>query len=201
MAVYYTHHWPWARIDHRESGETMARAAVFIDGAYFDNVKRQLFGAHPPKVDLHRLSDEAASPYERLRTYYYHCLPHQIDREGQANDPRYSAMQGFLKRLRQLPRFQVRLGTLARRGEVFEQKRVDILIAVDLVRMSWDHHIGTACLLTGDSDFVPAVEAAKDAGVLVKLFYLPGSFHAELHDACDERIAIDRQWLGRFINP
>jgi len=32
--------------------------------------------------------------------------------------------------------------------------------------MSWDHQITKAVLVTGDSDFVPAIQAAKDAGVL-----------------------------------
>ena len=79
----------------------------------------------------------------------------------------------------------------------FEQKRVAVLLSVDLVRMSWDHQIQKAIVLSGDSDFVPAVQAAKDAGVLTHLFYSAISFHDELRDAFDERTMISRELIEK----
>jgi uncharacterized LabA/DUF88 family protein len=125
-------------------------------------------------------------------------MPYQSDPPTEEERRRYAAMDKFLGSIRRLPRFEVRLGKLARRGEVFEQKRVDIMFAVDLVRMSWGNQIGTAVLVTGDSDFVPAVNAAKEAGVLVSLVYAEHACHDELYDACDERAAIGPADLQRF---
>lgn len=99
-------------------------------------------------------------------------------------------MDKFLFNLKQLPRFEIRLGKLARYGNNFVQKRVDILMAVDLVRLSWAKQISKAILVTGDSDFVPAIQAAKDAGVLVSLYYSPLSIHDELLSVVDERFVI-----------
>lgn len=45
-------------------------------------------------------------------------------------------------------------------------------------------------VIAGDSDFVPAVEQAKDAGVVVRLLYFRESCHDELLDAVDERVEI-----------
>jgi uncharacterized LabA/DUF88 family protein len=99
-------------------------------------------------------------------------------------------MDRFIFNLKKLPRFQFRQGKLQRIGAEFKQKRVDIWMAVDLVRMSSNGQIEKAVLLTGDSDLVPAVEAARDEGVVVVLFYSPKSRHDELLQACDERYEI-----------
>lgn len=90
----------------------------------------------------------------------------------------------------------MRFGKLSKSktGE-YEQKRVDILLAVELVRLSWSHQISHAILVTGDSDFVPAVEAAKDAGVITSLYYSRKSIHDELLQAVDERYEMDDDFI------
>jgi len=85
----------------------------------------------------------------------------------------------------------------------YVQKRVDVLLSVDLVRMSWDHQIEKAILVTGDSDFVPAIQAAKDAGVLTVLYYSRAhpkvSALDELLYACDERIEITQDLIDQCL--
>lgn len=70
-------------------------------------------------------------------------------------------------------------------------------MAVDLVRMSSNRQIEKAVLVTGDSDLVPAIEAARDEGVVVVLFYSPNSRHDELLQACDERYEISRNLIEK----
>ena len=83
---------------------------------------------------------------------------------------RLSQYDKFAGRIEALPRFQMRYGKLRKNKDgSFEQKRVDILLAVELVRLSWSGQIGYAVIVTGDSDFVPAIEAAKDAGIMALL--------------------------------
>lgn len=89
----------------------------------------------------------------------------------------------------------MRLGKLAFRGTqdgrpIFEQKRVDILLGVDLVQLAAKHQITDAMVLAGDSDFLPAIEIAKQEGVVVHLFH-GASPHNELLTRCDERVRID----------
>jgi len=91
----------------------------------------------------------------------------------------------------------VRLGKLGWVGNELVQKRVDILFAVDIVRLSWGRQIGKAILVTGDSDFVPAVLAAKDAGVLVQLYHSPNSVHDELLSAVDESFMITAELIEK----
>lgn len=173
-----------------------ARAAIFIDGGYLARVLKDEFGE--PRLAFDKLSDLlSGSGYERLRTYFYYCMPYHSDPPTSEEKERYSRAQGWISSLQRLPRFEVRLGKLAKRGMSFEQKRVDVLLSVDLVRMSWDHQIQKAVLVSGDSDFVPAVQAAKDAGVLVHLYYSTYACHYELRDACDERTVISKLFIDQ----
>lgn len=164
------------------------RAAVFIDGAYLTKILDSDFGK--PKIDLARFSDILCGKNERLRTYYYNCMPYQSCPPTDEERRRFAAMDKFVYTLKKLPRFEVKLGRLGCIGGEFIQKRVDIALAVDLVRLSCGRMIGKAVIVTGDSDFVPAIEAAKEAGVLVMLYYSASSIHDELLSAVDESVVI-----------
>lgn len=174
-------------------GVYLERAAVLIDGGYIAKILEIEFGR--PKIDFYKFSETVCDKYERLRTYYYTCMPYQSSPPTKEERRRFSAMDKFIYTLRKLPRFEVRLGKLGWAGGEFVQKRVDILLAVDLVRLSWGRQIGKAILVTGDSDFVPAVEAAKDAGILVQLYYSPTSIHDELLSTVDESFVITNKLI------
>ncbi len=170
------------------------RAAVLIDGAYLTKILDVDFGK--PKIDLAKFSDILCGDYERLRTYYYNCMPYQSCHPTEEERRRFAAMDKFVYTLRKLPRFEVKLGRLGCIGGEFIQKRVDIALAVDLVRLSCQRIIGKAVVVTGDSDFVPAIEAAKEAGVLVVLYYSPSSIHDELLSAVDESVVMDQNLIS-----
>lgn len=171
------------------------RAAIFIDGAYLDHVLREESPA--AKVDYSTLAARMARNSDILRTYYYHCPPYQGNPPTEQQRARYAASRGFYSALERLPRFTVRLGRLEYRGDHtdgtprFEQKRVDILLGVDIALLSAKGQIQQVILVAGDSDFIPAVEVAKNEGVLVTLFH-GKSYHSDLWRVVDERYPIDR---------
>jgi uncharacterized LabA/DUF88 family protein len=167
----------------------MSRVAIFIDGGYVDKVvERELAGQ---RFDFLKFSAEAAGIDERLRTYYYHCPPFQSSPPTDDERGRTARADAFYLQLTRLPRFEVRKGRLQRIGTLFQQKRVDVLMAIDLVHLASTKQIQRAVLVTGDSDLVPAVDVAKFEGVIIDLYYHPNSVHRELFDAVDDRHAID----------
>ena len=106
-------------------------AAIFVDGAYLDKV---LFNEHWGKrIDYSGLVNELAQGHEILRTYYYHCMPYRGRPPTQDDEARYQSRQRFITALKNLPRFEVRLGRLVIRGtdaagnRIFQQKRVDTI--------------------------------------------------------------------------
>ncbi len=176
----------------------MGRVAIFIDGGYVDKVvERELSGR---RFDFLRFSNEAAGPEERLRTYYYHCPPFQSSPPTEDERARTARADAFYHQLTLLPRFEVRKGRLQKVGATFQQKKVDVLMAIDVVHLASTKQVQRAVLVTGDSDLVPAVEVAKFEGVIVDLYYHPNSVHRELFEVVDDRHAIDEalmQKVGR----
>jgi uncharacterized LabA/DUF88 family protein len=100
-------------------GLEMHRVSVFIDGAYLDHVleeKRQ-----GKRVDynalIHNIVGRTSTDREITRIYYYHCLPYQHNPPSEDESKRFSKAQRFFRALQRTPRFEVRLGRLAYRGE------------------------------------------------------------------------------------
>lgn len=179
----------------------MSRTAIFIDGAYLGHGLREFGEA---KIDFSKLAQEVSAGNEILRSYYYHCLPWQSTSPTPDERTRFGRMQAFLNRLNQLSRFEVRLGKLAHRGisndgsPIFVQKRVDIMLGVDLVLLSAKGQITDAVVIAGDSDFLPAIEVARNEGVVLHLWHFT-SYHRELWDACDERTAFAQAHIDRIL--
>jgi len=150
-----------------------------------------------------------------LRTYYYNCPPYKSDPPLPDESRRFSAKERFYYALRNLPKFEVREGKLEYRGTdkdsaqpIFQQKRVDIFLAVDLVSLSLKNRITHACILASDSDFIPAVVAAKDSGVIVRLCYsdfvdhsrkIDLRPHRHLLESVDERVVISRPLIDSIL--
>ena len=173
--------------------------AVFIDGGYLAKVLKDEFDE--PRIDFLRLSEEIC-PGKRLRTYYYNTLPYRGSYPDEKEKQRYQRARSFFDTIDRLNRFEVVLGKTVKRytydGKMFFiQKGVDVRLAVDLVRLSWAGHIKIAVLIAGDNDFVPAVKAAKDAGVIVKLYYSKNSSSDELLSAVDEAEEITWELINR----
>jgi uncharacterized LabA/DUF88 family protein len=172
----------------------MGVTAVFIDAGYLDKV---LFRDHAnARVDYEKLARLMAQPDELLRAYYYHCMPYQGNPPTPEESARYASKHKFITALSLLPRFEVRLGRLVCRGiangvPIYQQKRVDCMIGVDMALLAGKGKITTAAIFTGDSDLMPAIEAVKREGVVTTLWHggaAPESRpSAELFALVDER--------------
>ncbi|MCS6769693.1 MAG: NYN domain-containing protein [Candidatus Caldarchaeum sp.] len=192
------------------------KAAVFIDGGYLEKLLKHYFAEKridpaanrevmvEPRIDFLRLSELLCKGYERFRTYYYNCMPYQSNPPTREESERYSNKRRFIQYLQRLPRFQVRLGRLRKTasGE-FEQKGVDVQLAIDLVELAAVRTIRKAVLIGGDADYVPPVKKARDFHVIVELYYHSRHVSDELFDACDERTEITEELVDsvRIINP
>ena len=172
------------------------RVGIFIDGAYLDRLLHDEFrGA---RVDYRRLSERMAGSAIVLRTHYYDCPLYQEATATLEQRRRYSTQRRFFEALERLPRYTVRLGRLERRGADergnprYVQKRVDILLGLDLALLAAKGRIQEAAILAGDSDFIPAIDVAKREGVVVRVFH-GQNLHSELWREADERTRITQE--------
>jgi len=176
--------------------QSLGRAVVLIDNGYLSAILRDEF--NETRIDYLKLSEVICTDYSRLRTYIYDCLPYQSNPPTPEQQTLYAGKVKFFNALSKLPSFEPRFGKQRPRAGGFVQKGVDVLLAVDLVRLSSKGQIQKAFLIAGDGDYVPAVKAAKDDGVSVKLYHsgvfqttLDGhtipKYSNELWQICDER--------------
>lgn len=162
------------------------------------------------KWDLQSFADRLVPKYHwRFRTYYFDALPYKDRNNPSPNQQaQYRRKEEELQSIDRLERFTVRCGyckkttvtgflknggfqTSPTSITAVEQKMVDVLLATEMTRIAWSkeaRHIG---LVAGDGDYVAAVDAAKGAGAIVRLFYIKTnvtSVAPELFDVVDERV-------------
>ncbi len=182
------------------------RAVVLIDNGYLAAILRDEYNG--ARINYQLLSDVISAGYFRLRTYVYDALPYQGNPPTAYQSELLAGKQKFFHALSQLPAFEVRFGKQRPRAGGYIQKGVDVLLAIDMIRLSSKQQIQKAFLIGGDADYVPVVKATKDEGVSVTLYYSPNpqttpdgkqskKYSDELWSACDERKEINRELIDK----
>lgn len=186
----------------------MARLAIFIDAGYSNNLAQHTFRL---RIDYERfrnriheiIASDTVEPLDLLRTYYYDCLPYQGNPPTQEQSERVRNARGFHEALRNLSSFSVREGRLVHRGNnllgqpIFQQKGVDLLLGLDFALLSAKHQITHAAVVSGDSDLIPAFEAAQQEGI--KTWHIHGperSYARELWQKADDRFEMTQEFMA-----
>ena len=160
------------------------KCAIFIDGGYLNKLLEKI---GKPSVDYVKFSEKICQVLKvsRLRTYYYNCLP--FVRKGNKQDEiMKDKKEGFYNKLNRLPRFEVKLGELQMIGGKFKQKKIDVLMSLDIVDKCFESQIQHAIIIAGDSDFIPSIKKAKDYGAITHIFCHKDAVHEKLLDEIDE---------------
>ena len=166
---------------------------VFIDGSNLYHSLRQECGR--TNVDFALFPEKLVDGRELVRTYYYNAT---VDQQLEAQ--RYADQQRFFERLRRVPMFEVKLGTLVYRNGFPQvppyEKGIDVRLATDMLTHAYRGNYDTAILVSGDTDFADAVQAVKDLGrhVEVALFGSPGSSR-RLRDVADNVIPLNAAYF------
>jgi len=192
------------------------RAAIFIDGSNFYHGLKICIGN--TKVDFSKFSQLLCGSRELVRAYYYNAPVNQ-----QAFPDIYKDQQKFFDSLKTVPYFVLKLGRLEKRtvkvdkenlmktfgddvaklilekwGEVittYVEKGVDIDLAADMLRLAYNNAYDTAIIVTGDGDFVSAVNGVKDMGKHVENANFSDGKGYHIRTACDKFISLDKDFL------
>ena len=179
------------------------RLAVFIDGNNFYFGLRKLYGKEKSlkNFDFEKFSRFLAEKEKIVAIYYYNAL---LDREH--NPEKYESQKEFFERLRQIPNFHLILCKLLKRNITgtdkfyYIIKEDDIHMAVDIVENACDDNFDMAILVSGDGDFVPAVQSVKKKSKIVKNIYFKNSSSRNLKNFCDESLELTKQILDKFFD-
>jgi uncharacterized LabA/DUF88 family protein len=126
------------------------------------------------------------------RFFYYDCL-HDSQKDGETADEfkvRVDQQEVMFGRIQSLPGFHVRLGSLSGSRKKLRQKKVDVLLAVEMLDHSFRKNMTAAFLVAGDGDFTPAVEAVTRLGMWVQVYYDRNGASKELILSADMGISL-----------
>lgn len=127
-------------------------------------------------------------------------MPYQSGTPAWRERKRYAKMDKYISVIRRLDRFTVKLGRLHKKDDDdFKQKGVDVEFALDLSNLCLTGMIDKAIIISGDSDFVPAVERANDLGVDTENVYHAIEFSYHLRDVCRYSREIDDQLIEESL--
>ncbi|MEE8047078.1 MAG: NYN domain-containing protein, partial [Dehalococcoidia bacterium] len=154
------------------------RVMVFIDGSNLYHVLTQSCGRHDLQFDKFAL--KLANGRKLQRIYYYN-----IRQESDTNPNMGVEQRKFLDSMYDTPYVEVRLGIWKQRGDVMIEKGVDVMLATDLVTNAYNDHYDTAIVVSGDSDFYPALQAVKDVGKHVEVAAFDMNLSAESSRTAD----------------
>ena len=168
------------------------RIMIFIDGS---NLYHSLKGHFKrTDIDIGKFCKKLLDKRRLVRIYYYNAIV------GRREEPeRYQRQQSFFNSVRSVPYCELRLGRLVYinwPNVPPYEKGIDILLTTDFLTHSFKNNYDVAILVTGDSDYVGAVQAVKDNGknVEVALFGKERTSRP-LRDVSDRVIAIDGRLL------
>ena len=154
-------------------------------------------------IDFIKFSDQLCRCAEgiRFRTYYYDGRFENIHNSQQYNFSQEEQLKQNLEKLSN--RFITRWGrarfnvTYSR----YQQKGVDILLAIDLTEISVSRSIDRVILVISDTDFIPAITKARNYFTLVTFAY----FHEEgvspkIKAVCDDSFEITDEMIKQSLN-
>lgn len=175
-------------------------AHAFVDGAYLrrraDQVEKPW--ANPRRLVANYLQRSAIQDWcmeptapgniRLSRLMYYDARP---DDDSEVNPD----LRDYWLAVERLPDTSLGFGML--RGEnPPRQKGVDTLLAVHMVAGAFTQLFQVALLVTGDADFVPAVNEVRRRGVMVALLAAPGHVSDDLIRSVDRYVQISPLGVG-----
>ncbi|MCV3428747.1 NYN domain-containing protein [Campylobacter sp. CNRCH_2014_2849] len=129
------------------------------------------------------------------RIFFYTAKP--LD-----DHPNKQKISNFLNNLESLNHTALRLGKLVRRGNLIVQKRVDMLLGIDMAEISIKRFVKKVVLLGYDSDMSPALKLARTSGVQTEIVIfddLKQNIELSLKKHCDTIKVVNLQSIYNQI--
>ena len=169
-----------------ESQIKKERVMVFIDGSNLYHVLNQHFSRYDIKFG--KFAEKLAGDRELVRTYYYNIK--------QENGKGAEEQEKFLSALYEIPYLEVKLGIVKQRGDAMVEKGVDMMIGVDILKNAYEDLYDSAILVSGDGDFYPALQAAKDQGRHVEIAAFDTNISPETARIADLHIKLNKTFFS-----
>jgi len=161
---------------------------VFIDGSNLYHVLGEVCGRHD--LNFGKFAEKVSAGRRLIRTYYYNI------RQDSDRDPNIATEQGkFLQTMYDTPYLEVRMGVSKRHGETMVEKGVDVYMATDLVAFAFMDLYDTAIVVSGDGDFFPAIQTARNQGKHIEVAAFDNNLSSEAGNVADVVIKLNKTYF------
>ena len=184
--LQYNHEYVMGRNDRTGS-------YMFVDGASLVQAAEAFVAEHigpdiRPEIAFQRMADW----YEKV--FYYDAVPVTNESSPDSDKSKAETSRALLSAIDGMPKYHVFEGEARRRrGKGLEQKQVDVRIAVDMMTHAFRRNMRICSLVTGDSDFIPLVEALVREGIFVEIHYPLGCTSERLLRSASSRLPLDKE--------
>ncbi|HIH17402.1 MAG TPA: NYN domain-containing protein [Nanoarchaeota archaeon] len=180
-------------------GFIMKRVVLFIDGSNFYYGLKSIYGKSRSLAGFNfkKFGDVLSEKDELIRVMYYNAPLNFSE-----NPEQYTKQQKFFDKVRSTEKVKLILSRLQKRkikGSrefYYVIKGDDIHIAVDMVKGAYDDAYDSAILVSGDGDFIPAVNVVQEKGKIIVNAYFKSSLSWHLKQSCDKSIQLTRELLN-----
>ncbi len=170
------------------NGDRHERIMVFIDGSNLYHVLGEVCGRHD--LNFGKFAEKISAGRRLIRTYYYNI------RQDSERDPNIATEQGkFLQTMYDTPYLEVRMGVSKRHGETMVEKGVDVYMATDLVAFAFMDLYDTAIVVSGDGDFFPAIQTARNQGKHIEVAAFDNNLSSEASNVADVVIKLNKTYF------
>lgn len=167
------------------------RVCIFIDGSnLYHNLKK-----YNINIKFEDLIKKIENKREIVNIFYYTAL---LDKTY--NENKYNKHKKFLDNLKKIPNFNVIFCNLRKilleNGKFhFQIKGDDIYLATHLIKGAYEDLYDVAIIVSGDEDFIPAINLAKENGKKVINAFFPKSSSYLLRNCCESSINLKKTLL------
>ncbi len=153
----------------------MEKTILFIDGGYLSFISKYFGkGRHLKyKIEKFAINISKENGLDCQTIYFYIAPPFQSPTPTKEENIRKANYDRFVKKLKSAkPEIKVREGRLQKINGTFQQKGVDTLMTMDLLKIAQKEDIKKIIIITSDTDFVPIIKDIKNSyGVEIILAY------------------------------
>jgi uncharacterized LabA/DUF88 family protein len=162
------------------------KVSIFIDGSnLYHGLKKNSI-----ETSFEDLIKALETRRKVVSIFYYAA---KLDKDY--NPEKYLEHQKFLEKIKTIPNFHVILCNLRKiileDGSIsYQIKGDDVNLAIDLVKGAYENLYDIAIIVSGDEDFLPAIELVQEKGKKVINAFFPKSSAYRLRTRCNGSINI-----------
>ena len=182
----------------------MNKTIVLIDSAYLSYVSKYFGKGKPLKYKIEKFVVNLCNELNFFcdEIYYYTAPPYKSSIPTDNEKQRQRNYDKFISKLKLVkPKIIVREGRCQKIDNTFQQKGVDTLMTMDLLKLASQRKTDSIIILTSDTDFVPIIKDIRNEhNMQVILAYFTDkkrksafSLSNHLWKACNKRILIRRE--------